>query len=527
MPPVSVLRPVCGIENHVEATLRSTFLLEAAEYEILFCVATPDDPVVPLLRRLIAEYPEVPARLLIGDDRLSGNPKLNNLVKGWAAARHDWIVMADSNLDLPPDYLRQLLARWTPGTGLVSSPAIGTRPEGPWAALECAFLDSYQARWQLVADQLGQGFAQGKTLFWRREVLEAGGGLAALGGDMAEDVAATKLVRAQGLKVRVAQAAFPQPLGHRSLAEVWSRQVRWARVRRQGFAGLYAAEILSGGFVPVLIVAAAVAVGALPVGALVALILLWYGAEALLARVAGWPHQAMDLVAMPLRDLMLPAVWLAGWSGRGFTWRGQCDGTRSAEHRRGARAMIQPDQIIEVVRAHGLMFLFPVAVLEGPIVTVIAAWLARAGYFDVFAVYGVCVLADLVGDVMLYALGRRGPHLPERWRRRLGLGGDRLQKLEAHFRDRGPGTLLFGKVTHSAGFAVLLAAGASRMPFGRFLLYNVLATLPKVLLFVLIGYSFGAAYAAIDTYIFRASLVLMALLVVAGGFWLLHRRRQS
>ena len=132
--------------------------------------------MVPLVERLIAAHPGAAARLLVGDDRISGNPKLNNLAKGWAAARHDWIVMTDSNVELPPDYLAILFARWTPGTGLVSSPPAGTRPEGFWAALEAAFLNTYQARWQLAADQIGLGFAQGKNLFWRRDILDDAGG---------------------------------------------------------------------------------------------------------------------------------------------------------------------------------------------------------------------------------------------------------------------------------------------------------------------------------------------------------------
>ncbi len=127
LPAVSLLRPVCGIENNIEETLASAFSLSHPDYELILCVAAADDPVIPLAERLIAAHPQTPARLLVGDDPVSGNPKLNNLVKGWAAARHDWIAMADSNVLLPPDYLQVLLARWTPGTGLVSSPP-GRRP---------------------------------------------------------------------------------------------------------------------------------------------------------------------------------------------------------------------------------------------------------------------------------------------------------------------------------------------------------------------------------------------------------------
>src|SRR5580704_10737627 len=95
-PPVSLVRPLCGLDNYAADTLRSTFDLDYPHCEILFCVATANDPVVPLVEVLIAEHPSANARLLVGDDRVSRNPKLNNVVKGWRAARHDWIVLDDS-----------------------------------------------------------------------------------------------------------------------------------------------------------------------------------------------------------------------------------------------------------------------------------------------------------------------------------------------------------------------------------------------------------------------------------------------
>jgi len=139
---VSIVRPVCGLENFTEETLLSGFLLEYPDYEILFCVAQPSDPVIPLVRRLIDLHPHVRARLLIGNECISANPKLNNVVKGWTAASHPWIVMADSNVLMPPDYLHRLLESWRPDTGLISSPAIGCAPGNVWAELECAFLNT-------------------------------------------------------------------------------------------------------------------------------------------------------------------------------------------------------------------------------------------------------------------------------------------------------------------------------------------------------------------------------------------------
>jgi ceramide glucosyltransferase len=321
-PGVSILRPVCGIENHIEETLASTFTVAYPNYEILFCCARVDDPIVTIVRRLIAAHPGVNAQLLIGDDRPSGNPKLNNLVKGWKASKYNWILMADSNVLLPPDYILSLLSHWTPGTGLVTSPPAGIRPDGPWAELEAAFLNTYQDRLQLFADEAGQGFAQGKILFWRRDVLAAAGGLVKLGMEMAEDVASTKAVRAQGLQVRVLTAPWPQPLGHRSLASVWDRQVRWARVRRLGFPAIFATEFLSGAVAPVLAVTILAAMGVIPAPLVLLLIIGWYGTEWALAYVAGWPRTIRDVAMWALRDLLIPLLWVMGWAGSSFEWRG-------------------------------------------------------------------------------------------------------------------------------------------------------------------------------------------------------------
>ena len=199
-PPISLVRPLCGIDNYAADTLRSTFELDYPRYEILFCITDAADPVLPLVKGLIAAYPTVDARLLIGDDRVSANPKLNNVIKGWRAASHDWIVIADSNVLMPRDYIQRLFASWRADTGLVASPPIGSHPRGLWAEIECAFLNTYQARWQYIVDGFGRGFAQGKTMLWRRADLERAGGIEALGREVAEDAAATKIVRDVGLR---------------------------------------------------------------------------------------------------------------------------------------------------------------------------------------------------------------------------------------------------------------------------------------------------------------------------------------
>jgi ceramide glucosyltransferase len=214
-PPVSIVRPICGLDNFLEETLRTSFDLAYPTYELIFCVASARDPAIAVVQELISAHPRSRARLLVGDDRVSHNPKLNNCVKGWRAAQHGWIAIADSNVLMPPDYIQRLLAAWKPDTGLVCSPPVGCRPIGFSAGLECAFLNTYQVRAQYFADTLGFGFAQGKTMLWRRADLEGAGGIAALGGEIAEDAASTKIVRAAGLRVRLTAPPFGQPLGRR------------------------------------------------------------------------------------------------------------------------------------------------------------------------------------------------------------------------------------------------------------------------------------------------------------------------
>src|SRR5204863_1230322 len=134
------------------------------------------------------------------------------------------------------------------------------------------------------------------------------GGIEALGREVAEDAAATKIVRDAGLNVRLVDRPLAQPLGRRSAREVWNRQLRWARLRRASFFMCFLPEILSGGVLP--IICAAIVAHALgwPVSlSTAAFALIWYGSEMALAAASGWHLSALHPVYGLIRDLMLPA----------------------------------------------------------------------------------------------------------------------------------------------------------------------------------------------------------------------------
>jgi ceramide glucosyltransferase len=322
-PGVSVVRPLCGFDNFCDETLESSFRLDYPTYEVIFCVARPNDPVVPLVQRLMAKYPGIPASLIVGDEKVSANPKLNNCVKGWDAARYNWIILADANVLMPKDYIQRLLAGWRRRTGLVCSMPLGSRPRNLWAELECAFLNSFEARWQYCAEAAGSGFAQGKSMLWWREIMDRGGGIRALGAEIIEDAVATKLVRRQGLTVNLVDSPFEQPLGSRTAAEVWSRQARWARTRRKSFPVFYAPEIFAGAALPS--IAAAYAAYNLDVSVTATVFcvaLAWYVPEILLAKTLKWHVSWRMPLLFILRDVLLPFVYIDAWCTDQFVWRG-------------------------------------------------------------------------------------------------------------------------------------------------------------------------------------------------------------
>lgn len=323
LPPVTIVRPLRGIEAFSRETAISGLELDYPDYVTIFAVADPDDPVVPLIEELIGSHGRDRAQLITGDVQVSANPKLNNCVKGWNAAQTDWVILADSNVLMPKDYIQRMLASWREDTGLVCSTPVGSRPHGFWSELECAFLNTFQARWQYAGEACGFGFAQGKSMLWNKPFLDGNGGIAILGEEIAEDAAATKLVRRAGKHVHLVGQPFEQPLGPRSLHEVVQRQFRWARLRRVTFLPFFLPEILAGPLLPVLLLALALpALGHSAWLAPLLVLLPWYGAELAFARGLGWYGSWRMPLALLARDIVFPGIWAYAFVAGDVSWRG-------------------------------------------------------------------------------------------------------------------------------------------------------------------------------------------------------------
>ncbi|PTM38939.1 ceramide glucosyltransferase [Bosea sp. 124] len=323
LPPVTIVRPLRGIEVFSRETALSGLALDYPDYVTIFCVADADDPVVPLIEELIGRFGPERVRLITGDVAVSANPKLNNCVKGWEAATTEWVILADSNVLMPKDYVQRMLASWRDDTGLVCSTPAGSRPGCFGAEVECAYLNPFQARWQYAAEALGIGFAQGKSMLWNKPFLDARGGIAALGAEIAEDAAATKLVRRAGKHVHLVGRPFEQPLGARRLRDVLQRQFRWARLRRVTFLPFFLPEIVSGPLMAAGLAAFAAPGFGLPfwLGPL-AVLAIWYAGEIALSAAVGWFLSWRTPLALLVRDLTFPAVWAYAFVAGDVSWRG-------------------------------------------------------------------------------------------------------------------------------------------------------------------------------------------------------------
>ena len=182
--------------------------------------------------------------------------------------------------------------------------------------------------------------------------------------------------------------------------------------------------------------------------------------------------------------------------------------------------------LLSFIVLYGYFVILPVAILEGPIITTIAAFLAAQGYFNIFAVFAIVIL----GDFLYYGIGRFGSRLfNTRLAQKIGLKPSQLSIIEDHYTTHSAKTLLIGKWTHSLGIVTLTGAGAAKMPVWKFLWYSLLGTIPKSLVFLLLGYYVGYAYQQINKYFNWGVLILTVIIgiVVATYFFIQWRKKHK
>jgi len=190
--------------------------------------------------------------------------------------------------------------------------------------------------------------------------------------------------------------------------------------------------------------------------------------------------------------------------------------------------MLSLDQIIHLLIQYRYFILFPIAIFEGPIISVIAGLLIALKYMDFYVAFPVLVAGDLVGDLLLYALGHWGKKkFAAKWGRYIGINNARLAKIEKHFEKNAGKTLLLGKVFHGIGGVFLFAAGAVNVPFPKFMWFNFLGTVPKSLILISVGFYFGYALATIKSILELVGVFVVGTAAVAILAWLYFHKNEN
>ena len=321
-PPVSVLRPMAGVEDNTEPNLRSIFEQRYPAFEVLMAVHEESDPAVPVAKRVMADYPNIPAQLIIAGPSPFPNAKVWSLRALLPHAQNEIFVMSDSDILIAPEGLRTVISELSrPRVALVSCPyrAVG---RGFWSKLEAIGLNTEFIAGILTARLLsGMDFAVGCTIATRKTELEAIGGLEYLQRYLAEDFMMGRLMRQRGRKIMLSRCIIEHHIGNGGFRRSWRHRLRWARSTRRSRRVGYWGELFTKNTAIALILLA-VAPGAWGF-ALIALVFR-AGMDAMMGLwVLNDPLMARYWWLLPIEEILSFIAWVLGFFGKTLTWRGR------------------------------------------------------------------------------------------------------------------------------------------------------------------------------------------------------------
>ncbi|HUB34834.1 MAG TPA: bacteriohopanetetrol glucosamine biosynthesis glycosyltransferase HpnI [Bryobacteraceae bacterium] len=322
-PPISVLKPLAGVDDGLEENLRTFFGQEYGEFEILFAVRNASDPAVAVVERLRAAYPLVPSRLIVTGEPPYANAKVYSLDRMLASARHDLLVMADSDVRVDPHLLAAMAAEFsTPKVGVVTCPYRAAPGRSFWSTLEAIGLNTDFIGGVLVARMLeGMKFALGPTIAARRGLLAEIGGFDVLKNYLAEDFILGNLAARRGYQVVLSSYVIEHRIGSQPLAANWKHRLRWNRSTRRSRPWGYVGQVFMYPL-PLVLLVWAVRADAWPL-VLVAAAMRAVSAFATGGLVLHDPLLRRGWWLVPLQDIMSFAVWLASFFGNTIIWRGR------------------------------------------------------------------------------------------------------------------------------------------------------------------------------------------------------------
>ena len=326
LPPVSILKPLKGIDPEIYESFRSHCLQDYPQYEIIFGVSDAEDPAVESVKRLQEEFPDRAIQLLICPKILGPNVKVSNLAQMVQSARYEHLIVNDSDIRVEQDYLQRIITPLTQlKTGMVTCLYRAVAAETAGSRLEALGISTDFCAGVLVARQLERGlhFALGSTLAFRRSDLEQIGGFEALVDYLADDYELGRRIAALGKQVLLSDVVVETHLPAYNLREFIDHQLRWFRgirdARRKGYIGLIST------FGTMWAVLAVLAAGAASWSWAVfgAVLLLRTVVALVLCRNVVYDEDSVEkLWLLPVRDVIAAAVWIASFTGHSVVWRG-------------------------------------------------------------------------------------------------------------------------------------------------------------------------------------------------------------
>jgi ceramide glucosyltransferase len=324
LPPISVLKPLCGLDDCLEENLRSFFTQDYPDYEILFAVHTLADPATAVVEKVRREFPFGPrVHLIETGSPTVPNGKAHSLGHLVSRAQHSILIMSDSDVCVPPGLLRCVAAELQePVVGIVTCPYRAVPGRGFWSRLEAIGMNTEFLAGVLVKWLMGEmDFAVGPTLAARREVIEAMGGFTELGHYLAEDFEIGNRAPRLGYRVVLSSCVIEHRIGSQTVKENLQHRLRWARSTRCSRPAGYWGQIFTNPL-PLSLLLWVVAPSLWPLVAVTAVfraLAAWSTADWVLHD----PLTRRRWWLIPVQDVISALVWVSGFFGNMIDWRGR------------------------------------------------------------------------------------------------------------------------------------------------------------------------------------------------------------
>jgi ceramide glucosyltransferase len=323
-PPVSIVKPLSGLDDELERNLESFYRIDYPAYEILYSFAHRSDAAFSVARRVADRHPGVPSVFVVDAREPGGNSKVSRLAAALRHARFRYVLMADGNVRVHPEFLRRAISFFAnPSVGLVSHlfRARGARTLG--SRLESLYLnDALRAGTAAIARILGVPCVVGKSILVSRESLNAIGGIEAVRDHLAEDYLLGRMIARAGYRTVLSGDEIETAEVSRSLAAAWSRQRRWAILRKRLGGFSYVAEVLAN---PLPWFAGTLLAARGEPGLVACAAALYLLRACLEAFTVARPEtlSATDWLLIPLRDAAVAGLFFTGLIGVRTCWRGR------------------------------------------------------------------------------------------------------------------------------------------------------------------------------------------------------------